>query len=117
MSNMLPEAVLKGLEEARKAAQRKSNRLCVHAGEDVYRIHRLWDNGFAMNAEDAPKLRGHVQIYDGSRHLYQALVVTSREEQGERVFEFKWSQAAASGPAADYVRAKDGPAGLLTHRT
>ena len=116
MSDMLPEAVLQGLQEARKAAQRRSNRLCVHVGEEVYGIHLLCDDGVAMNAEDAPKIRGHVQIYDGARHLYQALVVTSREEEGERVFEFKWSQPAASGPAPDYVIAKDSPAGFLTHR-
>ena len=114
MNDILPEAVLRGLEQARKAAERKSNRLCVHAGDDVYRVHRLWEDGFAMNADDAPNLRGHVQIYDGSRHLYQALVVTSREEEGERIFEFKWSQAAASGPAADYVVTKEEPAGLIT---
>lgn len=113
MSDYLPEAVKKGLEEARKAAIRKSNRLCVHAGDKVYRINRLWDEGFSMDVEHAPKLRGHVQIYDGSRHLYQALVITSREEEGERIFDFKWSTAAADGPALDFEQVREKPKGLI----
>lgn len=114
MSEYLPEAVRLGLEEARKAAQRKSKRLCVHVGEQVYRINRLWDGGFAMDARDAHKVRGHVQIYDGAKHLYQALVVASQEEGDEQVFEFKWHTAAVDGPAADFVRETEAPKGLLT---
>lgn len=114
MSEFLPEAVRKGLEDARRAAMLRSSRLCVHDGDKVYRIHRMWDTGFAMDAKDAPKLRGHVKIYDGPKCLYQALVVTSREEEGERVFDFKWHQAVTDGPAADFVRARELPAGYLT---
>ena len=116
MANFLPEAVRKGLEEAQKAALKRSNRLCIHVGDDVYRVNRLWDGGFSMAAKDAPKIRGHVQIYDGPRHLYQALVVASRDEEEERVFEYKWHQAALDRPAADFAMKQDMPAGLLTHR-
>ena len=113
MSIYLPDAVRKGLEEARKAMQRRSNRLCVHDGDDVHRVLRLWDSGFALDAKDAPQLRGFVDIYDGSRHLYQCLIVASYDQDSEKVYDFKWSTAVAQGPALDFVRADDAPVALI----
>lgn len=109
----LPEAVRKGLQEAARTALRRSSRLCVHDGDNVYRILRLWDGGFAMDAEDAPNLRGFVEIYDGSRHLYQCLVVASHEDAGERIFDFKWSTAVADRPALDFEQERDTPIALI----
>lgn len=113
MSDFLPEAVRKGLEEARVAMLRRSGRLCVHDGDRIHKILRLWDGGFALAAEGAPPLRGFVDLYDGSRHLYQCLVITSHEEQGERIYEFKWNTAVADRAALDFVRAEDAPVALL----
>lgn len=113
MTDFLPEAVRKGLEEARKAAQRKSSRLCVHDGDRVLKVLRMWDGGFAMDAKDAPNLRGHVEIYDGARHLYQCLVVASVEEEGERIFEFKWHTPVSDRPAADFIVDKEQPVALI----
>lgn len=114
MNDFLPEAVRKGLEDARKAALRRSSRLCVHVGDDVFKVLRLWDGGFAMDIDEAPNLRGHVDLYDGARHLSQCLVVASQEENDEMIFEFKWNQLVMDGPAADFVREREAPAGLLT---
>jgi hypothetical protein len=113
MSEFLPEAVRKGLEEARKSAQRRSSRLCIHDGDTVHRVLRMWDGGFALDADNAPHLRGHVDLYDGSRHLYQCLVMTSREEDGEQVYEFKWHTAATDRPALDFERRDNAPAALI----
>lgn len=113
MSSYLPEAVRKGLEDARKALLRRSNRLCVHDGDDVHRVLRLWETGFTLDSKDAPQLRGFVDIYDGSRHLYQCLIVASYEQQGERVYDFKWSTAVADRAALDFVRADDAPVALI----
>lgn len=113
MFSFLPDAVRKGMEEARKTAQRRSSRLCVHDGDKVHRVLRMWDGGFALDAEDAPQLRGFVEIYDGSRHLYQCLVMTSRDEDGERIYEFKWHAPVADRPALDFEVASDQPVALL----
>ncbi len=113
MYTFLPEAVRQGLQEARKAALQRKDRLCVHDGEKVHRIRRLWDDGFALDLEGSERLRGHVDIYDGPKHLYQCLVVSSVDEDDERVFEFKWLTAVADRPAADFVRPDFVPAGLL----
>ncbi|MCC5973643.1 MAG: hypothetical protein JJT81_06280 [Rubellimicrobium sp.] len=113
MSEYLPEAVRKGLEDARVAMLRRSGRLCVHDGDKVHRVMRLWDGGFSLEARNAPVLRGHVDLYDGSRHIYSCLVLHSHEDEGERIYEFKWSTAVADRPAADFERSDQPPAGLI----
>ncbi|MDX8351897.1 hypothetical protein [Cognatiyoonia sp. IB215182] len=113
MYTFLPEAVRQGLEEARKAALKRKDRLAVHDGDETYRIRRFWDGGFALDLEGSERLRGHVDIYDGPKHLYQCLVVSSVDEDDERVFEFKWLTPVASQPAADFVRPDFVPTGLI----
>lgn len=113
MQDELPEAVRKGLEEARRQAMKTRDRLCVHDGDRVYRIRRLWDTGFALEAEGTERLRGRVEIYDGSRHLYQCLVISSDVVGEERVFEFKWTHPVANQPAVDFVREDNAPIALL----
>lgn len=113
MSEFLPEAVRKGLEDARVAMLRRSSRLCIHDGDRVHRVLRLWDGGFSVDARDAPRLRGFVDLYDGVRHLYQCLIVAGRQEDNEMIYEFKWNTAVADRPAADFVRADDAPVALI----
>ena len=113
MYTFLPEAVRQGLEDARKASLKRKGRLSVHDGEQSYRINRLWDGGFALDQSGVERLRGRVDIYDGSRHLYQCLVMSSEEDGDERIFEFKWLTPAADRPAVDFVRPDFIPAGLL----
>ena len=114
MISFLPDAVQQGLEEARKAALKRKDRLSVHDGDDTYRIRRFWDGGFALDLDGSDRLRGHVDIYDGPRHLYQCLVMSSVDADDERVFEFKWLTPVANQPAADFVRPDFVPAGLIS---
>lgn len=114
MSEFLPKEVRDGLEKARKDALKKKNRLRVKAGDEIFKILRMGEAGFTLDAETAPHLRGLVDIYDGSRHLYQALIVASSEEGGELRFEFKRNTQATDRPPLDFYRAPDAPVGLLT---
>ncbi|MCV6595178.1 MAG: hypothetical protein OIF48_19695 [Silicimonas sp.] len=116
MSDFLPKAVRDELELARKQSLRKKSRMKVCAGGETFTILRYWDDGFALDAADAPRLRGLVDLYDGGRHLSQCLIVASEEEAGERVFEFKRATAASDHAALDYEQSQDAPAGLLTYR-
>jgi len=110
----LPKDVHDGLEAARTARRKTRSRLRVRAGGHEFVILRHWANGFALAAEDAPRLPGRVDLYDGSRHLCQALILASTEEGGERVFEFKYATPVTDiAPAADFARDPDAPAGLL----
>jgi len=114
MYTFMSDAVRQGLEDARKAALKRKDRLSVHDGDDTYRVRRLWDGGFALDLDGSERLRGRVDIYDGPKHLYQCLVMSSVADDNERVFEFKWLTPAATAPAADFVRPDFAPAGLIS---
>ena len=91
--------------------------MMVRAGGQDFVILRYWQSGFALDSRDAPGLRGLVDVYDRGRHLCQALIVTSSEADGERVFEVKTATPAADrAPAADFVRERPEPMGLLTRK-
>lgn len=113
MSEFFSKEVREGLELARKQALRKKSRLRVHVGDEVFTILRFWESGFALDIEDAPHLRGLVDIFDGSRHLYQCLIVASEEDDGEMIYEFKRSTAAVDKAPLDFVREEDAPIALL----
>ncbi|WIY26493.1 hypothetical protein [Parasedimentitalea psychrophila] len=115
MSTYLPKEVQEGLDAARLAAMKKSSRLRVCVGGEVYRVLRMWKDGFAVEEGIVPKLRGLVDIYDGTNHLYQCLIVGTEVEAGEMQYEFKRATAVADKPALDFYRAPDAPVALLGH--
>lgn len=114
MTDHIPQAVLDGLAAARRASIRRGDKLCVHDGDDVYRIIRFWADGMTLDAKHRDKLRGRIEIYDGARHLYQALVINSEVEGAECVFTFKWLHPVHEQPAVDFVRENDEPVALIT---
>ena len=113
MTDFLPKEVREGLELARKRDMLKKSRLRVHIGDAVYPVLKLWESGFTLDADEAPALRGLVDLYDGTRHLYQCLIIASQEESGQMVYEFKRSTAVAERAALDYVREENAPVALL----
>lgn len=114
MSDILPESVRDVLREAGRAAERRKSRLTVVSNGQRQRVLRLWSKGFAVEtAEDAPRLRGLVDIYDGARHVCQALIVLDVDADGERVYEFKRNTAALDSAPLDFERPEDAPVALL----
>lgn len=113
MTTFVSQEVQAALEAARAKTQKRKTRLRVEAGGSYFPVLRLWDSGFAVDAEDAQGLRGLVDLYDGPRHLYQALIVTSSEEKGERRFEFKRNTAASDAAPLDFARETPAPIALL----
>ncbi len=113
MSEYLPKEVREGLELARKRDQRRKSRLRVQAGDRTFVILRYWDDGFALDREDTPHLRGLVDLYDGGRHLSQCLIVASEEDGDEMVFEFKRETPAIDAAPLDYLRDENAPVALI----
>lgn len=114
MSDFLPKEVREGLEQARKAALHKKSRLRVHVGGAVFPVLRYWESGFSLDSDDAPHLRGLVDLYDGSRHLCQCLIVASEQGGGEMIYDFKRSTKVVDKAPLDFYREEDAPAALLT---
>lgn len=113
MTDFLPKEVRDGLKRAHKQALKKRNRLRVQVGDESYKVLRYWEKGFSLDADNVPPLRGLVDIYDGSKHLYQALIVASDKEDGEMRFEFKRSTATQDRAPLDFERDEDAPIALL----
>lgn len=116
MLEFLPKEVREGLELARKRDLRKKSRLRVQVGDDFYRVLSLWEDGFSLDLEDAPHLRGLVDVYDGARHLCQCLIVASEAENGIMKYEFKRSTEARDRVPLDFVRDEHAPVALLPRR-
>lgn len=114
MSFFLPKEVREGLEMARKRDLRKKSRLRVRVGDDVFPVLKFYAHGFSLDMDNAPKLRGLVDLYDGTRHLYQCLIVASREEEGQMFYEFKRSTAAVDSAPLDFAREENAPVALIT---
>lgn len=114
MEAVFSKEIQAGLDRARVEGLKKSSRLRVNVNGEIHPVLRMWKTGFAMQ-EDAPALRGFVDLYDGAVHLFQCLIVTSNDEgTGERLYEFKRATAVAQKPALDFEMAPDAPVGLIS---
>lgn len=113
MSTYMSKEVREGLRAAQLAALKKASRLRVLVGDEFHPVLRLWKDGFAVEEETAPVMRGLVDIYDGGRHVYQCLIVASEAEAGEMCYEFKRNTTALDQAPLDFYRDPQAPAGLL----
>ena len=113
MIEFLPKEVVEGLRQAHVRQLAKKSRIRVQVGEDVFPVLKLWRDGFALDIENAPKLRGLVDLYDGIRHMSQCLIIASSEEGDLMHYEFKRNTATSERPAADFVQDDHRPIALL----
>ncbi|AHM03336.1 hypothetical protein roselon_00936 [Roseibacterium elongatum DSM 19469] len=113
MIDFLPKEFQDELAQARRRDRRKRATRFVHVGDEAFAILHYTDHGFAVDAKDVPRLRGLIDIFDGPRHLYQALIVASEQDGDLMRYEFKRNTAAAATAPVDFERPGDAPAGLL----
>lgn len=116
MLEFLPQDVRDGLDLARKRAARRRSRMRVQVGEAVFPVLRFWDGGFALDADLTPHLRGLVDVYDGSRHVFQCLIIASNVENGEIICEFKRSTAVLDKAPLDFWQDENAPVALLPRK-
>jgi len=114
MTTFLPKEVREGLEQARMRDLKKRARLRVVVGDDVFPVLEFREGGFSLDIDNAPKLRGLVDLYDGSRHLYQCLIVASDEDGGLMRYDFKRSTAAVDKAPLDFAREENAPVALIS---
>jgi len=114
MLEFLPEDIRRGLLAAQDRPRRGAHRLCVHLGDAVFPLLRLWDGGFAVDTTRTPRLRGLVDVYDGPRHLSQCLIVAASSDGDQTVYEFKRETAVNDRAPLDYAPDDSQPAGYLT---
>ena len=113
MSTYLSDAVQAGLDAARIKSMRSSSKLRIETPDGYYRVLKLWENGFSVAAEDAPHLRGFVDLYDGPTQLFQCLILAAEEEAGIMNYEFKRLTAVVHNPPRDFASDTEAPVGLI----
>jgi len=113
MSTYLPPDVQAGLDAARKKALKQRHKLRVEADGRSFRVIRFEDDGFTLDIQDAPHLRGLVDVYDGGKQLYQCLIVATEEQGDEMRYEFKRHTLATDSAPVDFERASEAPVALL----
>lgn len=113
MEAVFSKEIQAGLDAARLAGMRKASRLRIDADGEIHRVLRMWKTGFSVAVEDAPQLRGLVDLYDGANHLFQCLIVAGDEEAGEMQYEFKRATPVAYAAALDFEKSIDAPVGLI----
>lgn len=115
METVFSKDVQAGLDQARIAGMKRASRLRVHVGTRAWPVLRMWKTGFAM-ADDAPQLRGFVNLHDGAIHLFRCLIVATDEEAGERRYEFKRATAVSDRAAVDFEILETAPVALIEGR-
>ena len=113
MTTYLSKVVRQGLTDARAQHKRKKARYRVHFDGSIYPVLKFWDAGFSLWAEAAPNMRGLVDLFEGSNHFSQCLIVASDEQDGEVKFEFKRSTPPTDKAALDFARRPNAPVALL----
>jgi len=116
MITVLPKDIQDGLDAARARDLARKSRFRVVMNDQSFKVLKLGERGFAVDAEVAPHLRGLVDIYDGSRQLYQCLIVASSEENGQMWYDYKRNTVAADKAPLDFYREPDAPIALLNDK-
>lgn len=105
MSGYLSEDVRDALKGSdRNGRNTARHRLTIHVGGEAYPVLRVFDQGFEVDRETTPQLRGLVDIFDGPRYVAQALIVATGDEHGVATYEYKRATRVADGPPLDFAR-------------
>lgn len=113
MTGYLPQAVKDELAVAHRQTRRRRARRSVHAGDEAYPILDFSEDGFAVDMADAPNLRGFIDIFEGPRHLYQALIIAAEQEGDLMRYVFKRNTAAVDAAPVDFAQDPHRPIALL----
>jgi hypothetical protein len=113
MTDYLPRELQDQLDAARRQSRRKRARRVVHVGDEAFPILDYSESGFSVEAAEVPHLRGLIDIYEGPRHLAQALIVASAREGDTMRYEFKRNTAATGSAPVDFAREDPAPLALL----
>lgn len=114
MSEYLPKDVRAQLAAAQRQTRKRRATRTIHIGDEAFAIIDMSEDGFAVLADETPHLRGLVDIFDGPRHLYQALIVAAAEDGDLMRYDFKRNTAASHSAPVDFERADSPVAGLLS---
>ena len=102
MDSILPGQVLSEIERTRRVDRRARSRHLVVAGPRKHRIMELTADGFVIEADGLPHLRGYVDILNGEERIARRLAQFAWARDGLVGYEFKHDAGHRETPP-DYV--------------
>ncbi|MEL6794496.1 MAG: hypothetical protein AAFP78_13640, partial [Pseudomonadota bacterium] len=95
--------------------RRRAPRFGVRTEGGTFPVQQLWEGGFSVKVEDAPRLRGFVDLMVGDERLARCLIVLAEEEENGIIrYEYKRRTEEATAPSPDYAPDPEAPVALLT---
>ena len=102
MDTLLPKEIEGALALHRRNNLRHVSRLRVRSGLRDHQVLELTGDGFVIEADGRPPLRGFADIFRGDERVLRGLVVCIWAEDGLVGYEFK-RDTAGGEVAPDYV--------------
>ena len=114
MLEYLPKELRDEIAFAQTRALKKKSRLRVELAGQSFAVLRMWEDGIAIEPVQLTHWRGVAEIYDGGRHIFQALIVASSLERDELICTFKRLNSVSEKPPLDFWYDQNAPVGYLT---
>lgn len=102
MESVIPPDIADALDRDRRRQRRRASRFRVWAADKLFGVVELSDEGFVIEADEPPHLRGFVDILEGDERVLRCLSVCVSAEHGLVRYEFKRESAIGDVPA-DHV--------------
>jgi len=109
----LPQNISVELHAAQKRTARRKNRLRVEANGQSLPVMQMHPDGFTVEHNTVPHLRGLVDLYDGGRYVSQCLIVAASQDGDYMRYDFKRNTSATDGAPLDFERDENAPIALL----
>ena len=110
MDIVIPSEIAGAIEVARRDEVRRKSPYRVRSGQRLHTVFEWTPDGFVIESDGRPPLRGDAEVLRGDERVLQSLVICTWARDGLVGYEFKRDNSGCEVPA-DYVRPAHG--GLL----
>ncbi len=95
-------------------SKRAAKTYTVRTVDGAFPVLKYWNDGFQVAETDAPRLRGHVDVFTGDERIARCLIVFAKAEFGVATYEFKRRTDDGKPGPVDYAVEENAPVALLT---
>lgn len=92
-------------------------RMRLQDGGRLIDVDEMWKDGFALSRKGPQPERGFVDLFDGARHLYRALIYKVGARGDQQIYGYKISRKAGLSQPSDYERDTSAPIAFLPGAT
>ena len=113
MEPVIQEKIIREIEVDWLKKKRKVSRYNLISDNREIKILSIGEKNFLVDREDADGLRGLVSVFEGTKQIFDCLIVRSENYGAAACFEYKRKTRTDNKPAKDFVIDPDHPIGNL----